>query len=451
MGYIYYISLKLEKKWGLLNTFFSVAIVIFGISNFITGNVAIIFFNYVAIILLIIVNMMYLFIDTSKFNFSRHLALFVDLGIGTLSELPSPFRQVSSFLKSHKSKKNNNSIYVLIGLVIAIPLIIVLLMLLATADVVFGETLISLMNLLSLGNIFSNIIGLAIMLLAGYTIPYAFTKYINGSNVGSKELNTNTNEPIIAIIVTGAASLVYVFFSAIQIIYLFLGKGTLPADYTYAEYAREGFFQLLFISIFNMVMILVCIEFFKNSKILKAILTIVSGCTFVMIASSAYRMSMYIGEYGLTFTRILVLWMLAVIALIMIGFFFRIFKETFNIFKFSTIVVTICFALLSLSHIDYFIAKYDLNMYEQMEKHHSAEEVYEYVDYDYLMELSTDAAPAIMEHKEEVFKYMKDNCWDIGNVSWSYKYYGEYDKDFNLVTIRKFNLSKHISRLSMNE
>ena len=88
--YMYYISHKLKKSWKLLNTFFSIAIALLGISNFITGNSIIIFFNYVAIIFLIIINMIYLFVDTKNANFSRHLELFVILGIGTLSEFPSP-------------------------------------------------------------------------------------------------------------------------------------------------------------------------------------------------------------------------------------------------------------------------------------------------------------------------------------------------------------------------
>lgn len=36
-------------------------------------------------------------------------------------------------------------------------------------------------------------------------------------------------------------SVVYVLFCIIQIFSLFLGKMQLPAGYTYARYAREGF------------------------------------------------------------------------------------------------------------------------------------------------------------------------------------------------------------------
>ena len=55
---------------------------------------------------------------------------------------------------------------------------------------------------------------------------------------------------------------------------------------------------------------------FRESKILKAILTIMSLCTFVMIASSAVRMIIYIRYYYLTYLRILVLWALALLTLL---------------------------------------------------------------------------------------------------------------------------------------
>ncbi|MFR8843973.1 MAG: DUF4153 domain-containing protein [Waltera sp.] len=51
-------------------------------------------------------------------------------------------------------------------------------------------------------------------------------------------------------------------FSGIQIFGLFLGKMQLPEGYTYAQYAREGFFQLLAVSILNLILVLVCLSFF---------------------------------------------------------------------------------------------------------------------------------------------------------------------------------------------
>ena len=149
------------------------------------------------------------------------------------------------------------------------------------------------------------------------------------------------------------------------------------------------------------------------------ILTIVSGCTFVMIASSAYRMGMYIGEYGLTFTRVFVLWALIVITLIMLGLLYQIYKKEFNLFRYATVAVSVCFLVLSFSHIDYFIAKYNLNMYEQ--KGFTVDWAggeYSYADYDYVLNLSSDAAPAYAEYREEILLYMGRNGIEFEDYDW---------------------------------
>ena len=53
-----------------------------------------------------------------------------------------------------------------------------------------------------------------------------------------------TGEPVLAITVTSILSVIYLLFCAVQIIYLFTGSMELPIGYSYAAYAREGFFQL---------------------------------------------------------------------------------------------------------------------------------------------------------------------------------------------------------------
>ncbi|WP_353960240.1 DUF4153 domain-containing protein, partial [Klebsiella pneumoniae] len=64
-----------------------------------------------------------------------------------------------------------------------------------------------------------------------------------------------------------------------QVIYLFGGLGTLPENYTYASYAREGFFQLVFVCILNLSMVLICKKYFRDNRILKVILTFICSCT----------------------------------------------------------------------------------------------------------------------------------------------------------------------------
>jgi len=215
-----------------------------------------------------------------------------------------------------------------------------------------------------------------------------------------------------------------VLFCYIQITYLFGAKGILPEGFTYAEYAREGFFQLLFVCILNLIMVLVGINLFRENKCLKGILCVISLCTFVMIASSAYRMILYIRFYYLTFLRIFVLWALMVIALWMIGIIIQIFKKDFPLFQYGLTVLSVCYILFSFSKPDYIIAKVNTEHIVLDENGHVADVLlwdadayegsylppmkeqfflgYSYEDTWYLNNLCADAAPVIMT--EEAMK-----------------------------------------------
>ena len=90
-------------------------------------------------------------------------------------------------------------------------------------------------------------------------------------------------DPYIAITVNGVMCVIYLLFSSVQIFGLFLGKMELPAGYTYASYARRGFFELVFVCVFNIFMVLFTMTYFKVSRLLKILLTVICGCTYIMI------------------------------------------------------------------------------------------------------------------------------------------------------------------------
>lgn len=200
-------------------------------------------------------------------------------------------------------------------------------------------------------------------------------------------------EPIIAITFTSILTLVYLCFSVIQIVYLFIGNMQLPNNYTYAQYAREGFFQLLFVCIINLILVLFCMSHYRDNKILKGILTVICGCTYIMIASSTLRMLMYIGEYHLTFLRVFVLLSLLVLFLCLTGVVISIFKPTFKLFTYMLVIVSVCYIAFSLSKPDTYIAAYNIQA--------NASDLYYYYD------LSPDAAPILAE--KEILQYVEGN------------------------------------------
>lgn len=128
--------------------------------------------------------------------------------------------------------------------------------------------------------------------------------------------------------------------------------------------------------------------YFKGSKTLKILLTIICGCTYIMTVSSAYRMLLYISSYQLTFLRVLVLWGLAVIAVVMTGVVVYIHNQKFALFRFLLVVVTVGWLGFSASHPDYWIAAYNIAACSDGKE----------CDRNYLANrLSLDAVPALPE------------------------------------------------------
>ena len=78
-------------------------------------------------------------------------------------------------------------------------------------------------------------------------------------------------------------------------------------------------------------------------------------------------MILYISSYHLTFLRVFVLWTLLMIAFVMIGVITRIYKKKFGLFRYLLVVLTVGYIGFSMSHPDFWIAKYNLAKLEQGE------------------------------------------------------------------------------------
>ena len=378
--YFFFSMRKLGVPYKKDSIFYIVSVVLLGISNCMTASPQILYMNKCGIFLLTFTLMLHTVYNDKAWNLPKYFAaIFQTIG-SCLACLFSPFGDMVSYFDAQKQEKPSKKSYfpaILIGVTIAIPLLVFMTMLLASADVVFGKILVSLTKALNIWTIIGILFLMTVVFFSSYGIFAALCK----KSVKEEPRERTLFDPIIAVVITSLLCVLYVFFSVIQILYLFIGNMELPAGYTYAGYAREGFFQLLAVCIINLIIVLTCLYLFRESKILKGILTVICACTFIMIFSSALRMILYINSYALTFLRLFVLWSLAVIFFLMAGITAAIFWKRFPLFFYGTVTVTICYIALSFSHPDYLIDRYDLS--------HDGSR-------DYLYQLSADATPAIL-------------------------------------------------------
>ncbi|MBP5733720.1 MAG: DUF4173 domain-containing protein [Lachnospiraceae bacterium] len=428
--YFYFTLKKLEITLKSGSVFYAVSVMLLSIATFCTDDARIIVLNKTGIFLLTISFLISQFFDVSKWGFGKYVSSIVTLLASALEELPRPVSDMSGFTKKDQSPKTRNVILVLLGLLFTIPIFLLVGALLSSADVFFRQITDKIVAFVNL----SNVLGVMVRIVLWYFGTYMIVAKLCKKSIREDVTDHRHGEPILAITVTSMLSLMYLVFSGIQIFGLFLGQLRLPDGYTYAAYAREGFFQLLAVSILNLIIVLICMAFFKESKILKAVLTVMSLCTFIMIASSAMRMILYVSTYDLTFLRIIVLWALAVLFLLFIGVVASIFRMDFPLFRYGVAVVTVFYIALAFSHPDYICAKYNLE--------YSAKQP---VDIAYLNTLSADAAPVLLPYLEQE----GIDTSTISNRSWpedrSWRRFLSHMSDVyeENQSIRHFNLSRY--------
>ncbi len=180
---------------------------------------------------------------------------------GTFSYLDTPFSDVAAALKAEeKQKENRKGHYILIGLVIGIPLLMVVAALLLSADAVFASLVSRFFGELA----WSDFITVFLMLVLVYLFAYGFIRGLLTKSLTGKRREC-LGEPLAAITVLSLLTAIYAVFCTIQIVYLFLQAGTLPEQMTWAQYARQGFFQLLAVCVINLAVVAVCLFGFRKT------------------------------------------------------------------------------------------------------------------------------------------------------------------------------------------
>ena len=438
------VSKAMGKKIKKLSYVFMTFIMLLSVHVFTTTSEPLIVFDKIFVFALFFIMFLYDNYDDSSWDVSRYFLAIMATIFSSIQFVLDPIIDGRNIkLKRIMNAENGNAAengaetgekmgkgtigYVFLGLAIAVPILCIVLPLLASSDAVFSNFLSSIYDL----EFDADVVGVLFTILFIFVAGYALIKRLYHKEYWLNEPVTDkrVHTPVVAITISAVLLVFYVIYSGIQIIYLFLGFGTLPDDYTYAEYAHEGFFQLVFVCLINLILVLICRKYSKDDKVLKVMLTCISACTYVMLFSSAYRMILYISVYGLTFLRVYVIWALIVIALIMGGTVAFVFSDRVPFVKYAIFTVIFTWTIFAFSYPDRYIASYNIE--------HG-------LDVRYARNhLSSDAAPVIAKNKD-MFIINPDGdknekLWDIYVTECEFK----YGPDGNLNDIRKFNISEY--------
>jgi len=129
-----------------------------------------------------------------------------------------------------------------------------------------------------------------------------------------KEMEYKNLDNTMITTILSIVNIVFVLFLISEISRITVNFLRLPLEYTYSSYAREGFFQLLFVTIINfsiIIFILYKTKLIKENKWIKRLIIALILFSLMLIGNSYYRMFLYINSYGFTILRLQVILFLA--------------------------------------------------------------------------------------------------------------------------------------------
>jgi hypothetical protein len=233
-----------------------------------------------------------------------------------------PFRMLGRalFTISQVSQIHSNSrhrdiwIRIVKGVVMAVPVLIIFGLLFSQADLAFSQFINNFVDI----SISERSIQYLVLLVFAFTAALSFFAYIffpkeAKSVVSHEQSNTavQSGKGIEVLVFLGLIAVLFLVFIGFQVTYLFGGEANIiDAGFTYAEYARRGFWELLAVAILSLVVLLASeqyagVELKRNRQFLIPALVLIVEVGIIMV-SAFKRLSLYIDAYGMTTLRLYV-------------------------------------------------------------------------------------------------------------------------------------------------
>jgi len=285
------------------------------------------------------------------------------------------------------------------GILIALPILAIFASLLASADVVFSQRLDEFIELFNLENLPEYIFRLVYILVFAYAIAGI---YLHAAMQSKDEKLVGEEKPVVpsflgfteAAIVLGSVTILFAIFVFIQFQYFFGGQTNIQIDgYTYSEYARRGFGELVTVAFFSLLLILSASgvtrrETVTQRRVFSGLGIGIVALVLVMLVSAFQRLVLYEAAYGFsrlrTYTHVFIIWL----ALLLVAVVVLEILQRERAFALAAVIASLGFVLsLGIMNVDGFIVQQNVDRAVQGEE----------FDVSYLADLSSDAVPELAE------------------------------------------------------
>lgn len=296
------------------------------------------------------------------------------------------------------------------GILIALPIVAIFSALLSSADVIFGQQLENLIKWFKLENLPELIFRFVYIVVIGYALAGVI---LHAATESKDEKLANEDKPFIpaflgfteSTIVLGSVVALFAAFVVIQFQYFFGGQTNIHVDgYTYAEYARNGFGELVTVAFFALLMLLTLNSITKREtelqrKIYSGLGVALVTLLLVMLFSAFKRLGLYESAYGFsrlrTYTHVFLIW----IGLLLITIIALEILRKERMFTFAMLVASFGFAIsLPILNVDAFIVNQNIQreIRAQADKSITQDARIDLLDAQYFLDLSDDAIPPLV-------------------------------------------------------
>jgi len=388
LGFLYYVFKEkhlIKNKYGLL---LMIPIVLLSLTYFIYNN------NFFGIMNLFAIPILFAIMYIMTINPSDRITqIFKDVVVlifKPFKYLDDCCSQLGDYIAA-KVKISDKSKKIIKSIVIILPILIIVLLLLSSADMIFNSVFSGIFNWFgdiindfNLSNIIGRLIQMSLLFIYLSLVILFLYKDFSKKETISKERKPKDDFTIKLLLTV--LNVVYIIFDIIQIKSLVFHS--VGDRITYAEYARQGFFQLMFVSLINISIILYSKKY-KNedSKYINIMSIIMVVLTFVIIVSSFLRMNLYEQEYGYTLLRLLVYITLFTEVILLIPTVKYIINPKTKILNYYMIIIVSVYTFINFINIDWVIAERNIMRYYDNSK----------LDLNYLENYSTDNVSSLID------------------------------------------------------
>ncbi len=394
-----YFLLRLEGSFPKkVNYFLLIPMLFFSILTILRREPLTVFLGYLftlfSVILLIIAYLNGLW---PSFGLADYVVNFFNM-VGGMLTLPWQEGKAASSPETGKAKKSLAPI--LRGLALSLPIWLVFIAMLSSADLIFAQRLNALLKNFNLENLSETFVRLLLVALVGFFFSGGVL-YAARRSAKSKLVDANQSlpSPFLGMtessIVLGGVILLFGAFVLLQFRYFFSGQANITLDgFTYAEYARRGFGELLAVAVLSILLQkglsqATRRETAQNRKIFMALSLGLVALVLAILASAFQRLTLYETAYGFTrlrtYPHVFMIWL--AILLVAIALMEVLGRQ--RLFINAVLLAAMGFgATLGILNIDKFIVQRNLERADAGML----------LDVGYLTTLSTDAIPMLAQN-----------------------------------------------------